>query len=43
MDIRIDEDAFVKNAQGNSKIYQEVLLLRKFLQTQPQVKNMKIN
>ena len=37
------EDAFAKNAQGISKIYHEVLLLMKFLQTKPQVKNMKIN
>ena len=37
------EDPFSKNAQGISKIYQEVLLLMKFLQTKPQVKNMNIN
>ena len=34
---------FAKNAQGISKIYQEVLLLMNFLQTKPQVKNMNIN
>ena len=34
------EDPFAKNAQGISKIYHEVLLLMKFLQTKPQVKNM---
>ena len=43
MNIRIDEDTFAKNAQGISKIYHEVLLLMKFLQTKPQVKNMNIN
>ena len=37
------EDPFSKNAQCFSKIYHEVLLLMKFLQTKPQVKNMKIN
>ena len=37
------EDPFSKNAQGISKIYHEVLLLMKFLQTKPQVKNMNIN
>ena len=38
-----DQDPFSKNAQGISKIYHEVLLLMKFLQTKPQVKNMNIN
>ena len=38
-----DQDPFAKNAQGISKIYHEVLLLMKFLQTKPQVKNMNIN
>ena len=37
------EDPFSKNAQGISKVYHEVLLLMKFLQTKPQVKNMNIN
>ena len=37
------EDAFAKNTQGISKIYHEVLLLMKFLQTKPLVKNMKFN
>ena len=37
------EDPFAKNAQSISKIYHEVLLLMKFLQTKPQVKNMNIN
>ena len=36
------EDPFAKNAQGISKYYHEVLLLMKFLQTQPQVNNMNI-
>ena len=37
------EDPFSKNARGTSKIYHEVLLLMKFLQNKPQVKNMNIN
>ena len=37
------KDLLAKNAQGISKIYHEVLLLMKFLQTKPQVKNMNIN
>ena len=37
------QDPFAKNAQGISKIYHEVLLLMKFLQTKSQVKNMNIN
>ena len=37
------QDPSSKNAQGNSKIYHEVLELMKFLQTKPQVKNMNIN
>ena len=37
------EDPFAKNAQGISKIYHEVLLLMKFLQTKPQVKKMNID
>ena len=37
------EDAFAKNAQGLSKIYLEVFLLMKILQTKPQVKIMNIN
>ena len=35
------EDPFAKNAQGISKIYQEVFLLMKFVQAKPLVKNMK--
>ena len=37
------EDLFSINAQGISRIYHEVLLLMKFLQTKPQVKNRNIN
>ena len=37
------QDPFAKNAQGISKIYHEVLLLMKFLQTKPKVKDMNIN
>ena len=37
------QDPFAKNAQGISKVYHEVLLLMKYLQTKPQVKNMNIN
>ena len=36
-------DPSSKNAQGISKIYHEVLLLMKFLQTKPQIRNMNIN
>ena len=37
------QDPLAKNAQGISKINHEVLLLMKFLQTKPQVKNMSVN
>ena len=37
------QDPFSRNAQGITKIYHEVLLLMKFLQTKPQIKNMTIN
>ena len=37
------QDPFSRNAQGISKNYHEVLLLMKFLQTKPQVKNKHIN
>ena len=37
------EDLFSRNAQGITKIYHEVILLMKFLQTKPQGKNMNIN
>ena len=39
----MDEDTFAKNAQGISKIYHEVLMVMKILQTKPLVKNMIIN
>ena len=38
-----NQDPFSKNAQGISRVYHEVLLLMKFLQTKPQVKNLNIN
>ena len=41
MNIRLDEDPFAKNAQSISKIYHEVLMLMKFVQTKTQVKNNK--
>ena len=37
------QDPFAKNAQGISENYHEVLLLMKFLQTKPQIKNMNNN
>ena len=37
------QDPFAKNAEGISETYHEVLLLMKFLQTIPHVKNMNIN
>ena len=40
---QFEEDVFSKSAQGKSKIYDEVLLLLKFLQTKPQIKSMNIN
>ena len=43
VNIRMDEDPFAKNARGISKIYYEVLLLMKVLQTKLQVKIVKIN
>ena len=36
--IQTQQDTFAKNAQGISQIYHKVLLLMKFLQTKPQVK-----
>ena len=38
-----NQDPFARNSQAISKIYHEVLLLMKFLQTKPEVKNMNIN
>ena len=43
MNIKMDEDPFAKNAQGINRIYHEVLLLKKFLQSKPQFENMNIN
>ena len=40
---QFEEDPFSKDARGISKYYHEVLLLKNFLQTIPQVKNMKFN
>ena len=40
---KFEQDSFTKNAQGISKNYYEVLLLRKFLQTKPTVKNTNIS
>ena len=37
------EDTFAKIAQGLGKICHEVLLLMKYLETKPQVKNVNIN
>ena len=37
------QDPFAKNAKGISKIYHELLLLMKFLQTKPQVKSVNIS
>ena len=39
---KMDEDLFARKAQGSSKTYNEILLLMKFLQTKPQVKNVNI-
>ena len=36
------QDPFAKSTRGVSKIYHEVLLLMKVLQTKPQVKNMNV-
>ena len=40
---RFEEDPFSKNAQGISESYHEVILLLKFLQTKPQVKDVNFN
>ena len=39
----IEQDPFNENAEGISDIYHEVLLLMKFFQTKPQLKNLNIN
>ena len=38
MNIRMDKDLFARRAKGIIKIYHEVFLLMKFLQTKPQVR-----
>ena len=40
---QFEEGTFSKKEQSMGKIYHEVLLLMKFLQTKPQIKNMKNN
>ena len=40
---KFEEDPFGKNLQGISKIYHEVLVSKKFLQTKPQVNSMNNN
>ena len=40
---QFEEDPFSKGVQGVGRIYQNLLLLMKFLQTKLQVKNMNIN
>ena len=42
LNIKMDEDPVSKNAEDICKNYHEVLLLMKFLQSKPQVKNMNI-
>ena len=42
MNFKFEQDLLARNSQGISKIYQEVLLLIKFLQTKPELKNMNI-
>ena len=43
MNLRMEEDLFAKNVQGVSKIYHEVLLLLKILQTKPQFEKLNKN
>ena len=40
---QFEEDPFSKNDQGIRKIFHEVIVLMKFLQTKPIVKNMNTN
>ena len=40
MNIRMVVDTFARIAQGITEIYHEVLMVMKFLQTRPQIKNM---
>ena len=39
----MDEDPFARNAQGVGKIYLEVIILMKFLQAKPLVRNIDFN
>ena len=41
-EIEVEEDVFGERAQSISKIYHEVLILMKFLQTKPQVRSLNI-
>ena len=43
INFQTQEVPFSRNAQGISKIYHEVLLIMKLLQTKPQIKKMNIN
>ena len=43
MNIRFDGGLSARNAESISKMYHEVLMLMKLLQTKPQAKNMNIN
>ena len=40
---QFEEDPFSKNVQSIGKIDHELLLLMKFLQTQPQIRNMNVS
>ena len=40
---QFEEDHFSENVQGIGKIYHEILLILKFLQTKPKVKGMNID
>ena len=41
--IQTHQDPFAKKSQGISKIYHEVILLMKILQTKPQIQNVNFN
>ena len=43
MNIRMNEDPLARNDRGIGKTYHEVLLIIKFLQSKPQIRNMNIN
>ena len=42
-EFEFEEDPFAENFQGTTKIYLEVILLKNFLHTTPQVKSMNVN